>query len=237
MNFRKRLISFTALLFCIGQAGIAAAQSTSMLPQDQQSYAFDPQSLSMSGVFSELPTDHILGEKDAPITMIIYASITCPHCAHWFTGVWPDIKANYVDTGKLRIVYREFITAPAQLAFAGFQIANCAPEDQYFSLIEHQMKEQDNIIKGVQDGKGLDTYLAIAKMAGLNNEQEMNTCFDNKAGRDRMDLAMKLATEGNIPAVPGFIVNGSTYKDSADYLPLSKYFESLLTQEFSVMPK
>lgn len=233
MFLRKILLILSAIIL----AQTAAAQSSPMPDTSQQSTMDDINAPTLDGIYSELPTDHTVGSEDAPITMVVYASITCPHCAHWFTGVWPDIKANYVDKGKVRVVYREFITAPAQLAFLGFQIANCAPQEDYFTLIEHQMKEQENTLKGVQDGNGKDVFLAIAKLAGLENEEQMNTCFASTEGRARLERAAKLAQAGEINSVPNFIINGSVYKDNADYLPLSKYLESLSTQSFTPMPK
>lgn len=215
----------------------AVSQSSPIPKQNQQSTIVTPDTPLQDGTFTELPNDHTLGKENAPITMIIYASITCPHCSHWFTGVWPDVKANYVDKGSVRVVYREFITAPAQLAYLGFQLANCAPEDDYFTLIEHQMKEQENTLQGVKDGNGKAVFLAIAKLAGLETEEQMNTCFDSATGRDKLQQAAQLAQAGEINSVPNFIINGKIYKGGADYLPLTKHFESLLGQSFTPMPR
>ncbi len=239
MFFQKSryIIKASLLMASFTMAFTAMAQSTLIPKIEQQSTMSSRATDTPNGTFSELSTDHTLGAVDAPITMIIYASITCPHCANWFTGIWPDIKANYVEKGQVRVVYREFLTAPAQLAFLGFQIANCAPEEDYFTLIEHQMKEQENTIQGVKDGNGKETYLAIAKLAGLENEEQMNACFDSSSGRETINRAAQLAQDGKINSVPNFIINGQVYKGGADYLPLTKYFESLLGQNFTPIPK
>ncbi len=231
---RKFLIaSFCALL----AASTASAQESTPIPKNDHAghdhAKPETPTTILPGTFSELEGEHTLGEKTAPLSMIIYASVTCPHCAHWFQDDWPQIKTNYVVTGKLRVVFREFPTAPAQLAIAGFQIANCAPEDKYFSLIEHQMNEQDNIIEGVKAGKGLETYLAIAKLAGLENQAEMNACFDNEEGRQKMQNAMDLAASGGLISVPNFIIGGELYTGQPEYLPLKKHLDTQLVQQFT----
>lgn len=225
MFLRTLLLSCTATLFA---ATTAFAQSTPM-PQETEAQ--------LPGTYSELADEHTMGQVNAPVTLIIYASVTCPHCAHWFTSTWGDVKANYIDTGKVRVVFREFPTAPSQLAVAGFQLANCAPEKQYFPIIEHLMTNQETILKSVNEGKGLETYLAIAKMAGANSEAEMNACFNDEAGYAKINKSMALARSGNIQSVPNFIINGTTYDGNSDYLPLSKHLESLMSQSFSPFPK
>lgn len=242
MFLRTLLLTCSATLFAV----TAFAQS-SPAPADAHAHAGHDHSKMEStqtqvedqlpGTFTELAGEHAIGNSNAPVTLIIYASVTCPHCAHWFTSTWSDLKANYIDKGKVRVVFREFPTAPAQLAVAGFQIANCAPEEEYFPIIEHLMTEQENIIEAVKGGKGLETFLAIAKMAGVNSEADMNACFDSQSGYGKINRSMDLAKSGNIQSVPNFIINGAQYTESADYLPLSKHLESLLGQGFSPIPK
>jgi len=187
----------------------------------------------LEGAFAEIDGDHVLGASTAPISMIIYASITCPHCASWFNSIWPDVKKNYVQTGKLRVVFREFPTAPSNIAVIGFQIANCAPKDKYFELIEYQLKEQDNIFKSLKAGTGKETYLAIAKKAGLPDEASMTTCVNSQSGYDRLNKSMSLAGAANINSVPSFIINGEKFAGNPNYIPLAKRLDSLITQGFS----
>ena len=187
----------------------------------------------MVGAFSQLDSDHVLGSPVAPVSMIIYASVTCPHCSSWFTSIWPDIKKNYIETNKLSVVFREFPTQPANIAVIGFQIANCAPEDQYFSIIEHQMIEQSNIFASLNAGTGKDTYLAIAKKAGLADEAAMNTCIQSQAGYDRINKSMSLAGAAGIKSVPHFIINGEIYKGGQDFLPLAKHLDEAINLGYS----
>ncbi len=227
--FKKAVIASICVLL---GAGTALAQDSTPLPKRDEAF-----SVMLPGTFSELEGEHVIGDKTAPVTMIIYASVMCSHCAHWFQDVWPKIKKDFVETGKVRVVFREFPTAPGALAFAGFQIANCAPDDKYFSLIEHQMSEQDNIFKAYEAGKALDSYLAIAKLAGLKDEAEMNACFANEEGRKKINNSMELAKSGGIDSVPSFMIGGEEYEGSPNYLPLNKHLDSLVKRGFSPMPK
>ena len=236
MNFlRTTALTLSLLASALASVNIAAAQST---PLPQSSPIDEKQSTplptkGMDGIYAEIEGDHVLGSPTAPITMIIYASVTCPHCASWFNSIWPDIKNNYVETNKLRVVFREFLTQPANIAVIGFQIANCAPEDQYFGMIEHQMKEQENIFTALEAGTGQATYLEIAKKAGLADNAAMTTCIQSDAGYDRLDKSWALANAADIHSVPSFIINGKILKQSSDYLPLSKHLNKLLSQGYS----
>lgn len=89
-----------------------------------------------------MPADRVLGRADAPVTVIEYASVTCPHCAAWHAEVFPDFKARFIDTGRVRYVYREFLTGPAELSFAGALLARCAPADRYFDVVGALMEGQ-----------------------------------------------------------------------------------------------
>lgn len=181
----------------------------------------------LEGTFTELEGDHVIGSAKAPSTMIIYASVTCPHCAHWFETAWPDIKKNYVENDKLRVIFREFPTAPAQLAFAGFLIANCAPEDQYFASIEHQMAEQARLIKSAQDGFGKEAYLEVAQKAGLADEAAMDACLANEAEIARIQKSMALAQSGKVQSVPNFIIDGALYNGKPELVPLKAHLDRL----------
>lgn len=189
------------------------------------------------GTFSALPSDHVIGEATAPITMIVYASVTCPHCSHWFKSVWPDIEENYIKTGKAKMVFREFPTAPAQLAIAGFQIANCAEEKDFFPIVLNQMVNQDEIFEDVKNGKGEERYLSIAKMAGIEDVAGMNACFGRQEGFDRMRAVGLLADAAKIDGVPSMIIDEQVYKGSMDALPLSKYLNTLESKNFTPIPE
>ncbi len=230
MKFVKHLLLSIGLL---GLGTIATAQTDHQHANEADTTPHVP----MQGIYSELDTDHTLGAPMAPVTMIIYASVTCPHCASWFNSVWPDIKKNYVEKSAVRVVLREFPTAPSNIAVIGFQIANCAPEDQYFDMLEYQFAEQDNIFTALKANKGKEKYLEIAKMAGLADETAMNQCIRNAAGIEHINTSMLLSQAAGINSVPNLIIDGQVYKGGLEYLPLSKYLDSLSKRGYTALPK
>ena len=232
MTFGKYFFTLTLLGL---SANLASAQQSTPV-HDHSKHSTRAKTI-LPGTYKEIKGDHAVGSTSAPITMIVYASVTCPHCATWFEETWPSVKSNYIDTNKLRLVFREFPTQPAQIAFAGFLLANCAPEKDYFPLIEHLMKEQSNTNTAVQNGKGLETFLAIAKRAGKNNEAEMNACFDSAAGMEKIQKSHSLANSADIHGVPRFIVNGTIFEGDSSYSKLSKHFDSMLAKSVTPIPK
>lgn len=150
-----------------------------------------------------------LGSADAPVTVIEYASVTCPHCATFHETVFPEIKEKYVDTGKVRFVFREFPTAPAELSVVGSMLARCAADkggdDAYFLVLGSLFKTQDKWIYG--DTR--DELMKIGAQAGLDSE-----AFDACVRRQELvDLINETVSEGrdryDINSTPSFIVDGT----------------------------
>ncbi len=151
--------------------------------------------------------DMTLGNPDAPVTVIEYASASCPHCARWNEEVYPAFKAKYIDTGRIHYVFREFLTPPIEVASAGFLMARCAGKDKYFSVLDAIFRAQRTMY---QTGDYRGELLRIAKSSGLS-EDEFNACIRDedalKALNARVEKAVK---EANISGTPTFIVNGKT---------------------------
>lgn len=159
----------------------------------------------------EFEGDHSIGSTTAPVTIVEYASVTCGHCANWHEAVWPDIRKDYIDTGKVRFIYREFPTAPVRLAEAGFLIANCADEDKFFANIELQYKKQRTLIQSAQEGRAAAEYLALAKAAGLS-EAEYDACLANEEEYNRIQDVVKKGFEMGVTGTPSFFINGEQKK-------------------------
>ena len=87
--------------------------------------------------------DRSLGKDDAPVTIVEYASMTCPHCAHFHETTYPELKKRYIDTGKVRFIFREFPLDP--LAAGASMLARCADKDQFFPLIETLFQQQRQV--------------------------------------------------------------------------------------------
>lgn len=155
----------------------------------------------------ETSQDHALGNPDAPITVVEYASVTCGHCATWKTQIWPKFRKKYVDTGKVRFVFREFPTSPVDLAMAGHLLANCAPDDKYFDVLHAQFERQREILSST-DVKG--EYIRLAKSAGMS-EADFNACMTNQTEIDRLNDVVNKGFEAGVTGTPTFFVNGKQY--------------------------
>jgi protein-disulfide isomerase len=158
--------------------------------------------------------DMALGAENAPVTLIEYASSTCPHCADFHAANWDQLKATYIDTGRVRYVFREYPTAPAAVAVAGFQIARCggATSEQYFVRLGELFRQQQAIfatgsMEGVR-GK----LIEIGAAAGLSEQQVME-CINDEAGAERIRRIVEGAQAFNVTGTPTFVLNGTKIED------------------------
>ncbi len=152
----------------------------------------------------ETPTDHALGDPNAPITIVEYASVTCPHCASWSLTVFPDLQKKYIETGKVRYVFREFPTPPVDLANAGHLLANCAADDKFFDLLHVQFQRQVQI-RTSRDIKG--EFIKLAKSAGMS-EADFNACMVNQTEIDRLQAVIVAGSDAGVIFTPTFFING-----------------------------
>ena len=159
----------------------------------------------------EVAGDHAIGNADAKVTVVEYASVTCAHCATWHKTVWPQLRKDYVDSGKVRFVYREFPTRPVRLAETGFMIARCADEDKYFANIALQYERQEALITAAQNQQAKQAYTELARAAGLS-EEEFEQCITNEAEYEAMQTVIKGGFERGVSATPTFIINGEIKK-------------------------
>lgn len=149
--------------------------------------------------------DMALGAADgAKVTVVEYASPTCPHCAQWQKNTWPAFKAAYVDTNKVRYVFREIPTPPADVAVAGFLLARCAGEERYFDVIHAIMESQSEWVAG---GAPRDSLIRIAAGVGIN-EQQFTACVTDPDAIAAMETRIKAATDAGVNSTPTFFVNG-----------------------------
>jgi protein-disulfide isomerase len=146
--------------------------------------------------------DNSLGSADAPVTIIEYASMTCPHCAHFYETTYPELKSKYIDTGKVRFIFREFPLD--QLAAAGSLLARCAGKEKYFPLIETLFAQQKDWV--VQ--KPLEPLLAIAKQAGFT-QQSFEECLANQQILTGIEESRtRASTKFGVNSTPTFFING-----------------------------
>lgn len=114
--------------------------------------------------------DMTLGKADAPITLIEYASVTCPHCADFHERVFPAIQER-IDSGEVKFIFREFPTPPVPVAVAGFAVARCAGEDKYFDVLKDMFENHAGLMMAARTGTAGDALMTVAERHGLNEAQ------------------------------------------------------------------
>ena len=157
--------------------------------------------------------DMSLGAAEgAKVTVVEYASVTCTHCAAWQEEVYPEFKANYIDTNKIRYVFREFPTPPVDIAAAGFLLARCAGEDKYFPVIHEIMASQREFFFGGTPPRTV--LLRIAGGAGLSEDQ-FKACVTDKDATAALEKRVKAGIDAGVSGTPTFFVNGEKVADSS----------------------
>ena len=151
--------------------------------------------------------DMTLGNPDAKVTVVEYASASCSHCAKWNEEVFPAFKAKYVDTGRVHYVFREFLTPPIELASAAFLMARCAGKDKYFNVVDAVFRAQPVMY---QTGDYRGELLRIANSAGMS-EQQFTQCIRDDEALKALNARVERAVEDeNISGTPTFVINGKT---------------------------
>ena len=169
--------------------------------------------------------DMALGPKDAPVTVTEYASMTCPHCAAFNEKVFPQIKSEYIDSNKIRYVFREF---PLDIkAAAGSMLARCIAKDdsgKYFAVIDMLFRQQNDwVLKNTTD-----TLTRIGKQAGLS-QQAVEACLKDQALLDKIVADQKFASEVlKVNSTPTFFINGDMIKGDTSFEVFDKRIKSLL---------
>jgi protein-disulfide isomerase len=156
--------------------------------------------------------DMSMGDPNAPVKMVEYASASCSHCATFNNEVFPAFKAKYIDTGKVHYTLKEFITAPEQVAMAGFLVARCAGKDKYFSVLDAIFHAQQEMF---QTGDFRGVLLRIAQSAGMT-EAQFNACLTDEAAIKALDERVtRHMREDKVTGTPTFFINGKKVGESA----------------------
>jgi len=181
------------------------------------------------------PTDMIHGSQNAPVTMIEYASMTCPHCAAFQAQVIPQLKKDYIDTGKVKLVFREYPLDPgARMASA---LARCLSGEQYFNFIDMLFQTQGEWwVKLFADNKqptkeDAEASLAnAARIAGLSHDKAVS-CMNDMKNLELVDANWSEGqTRYNVNSTPTFIINGTTHAGEIPYDDLKKILDPLVSK-------
>ena len=168
--------------------------------------------------------DMALGPVKASVTIVEYASMSCPHCAAFEENVFPMLRSKYIDTGKVHFVFREF---PLDIkAAVASMLARCIAGDdagKFFDTIKTLFKQQDAVLAQTKE-----SLMLIGKQAGMS-EQAIETCEKDQATLDKLSADQKFAYEVlKVDATPTFFVNGEKVKGSMSFEELDKKIKSLL---------
>lgn len=204
--------AFTAALSLTGLTALAGFSPLRLITDAIAQGAADvakPQSL----------PDMALGPANASVTITEYASMTCPHCAHFQEKTFPEFKTRYIDTGKVRYIFREFPLDP--LAAAAFMLARCTGEkdsSKYFTMVDTLFRQQ----RQWAVEKPIPPLLAIAKQAGFT-EQTFNACLANQKMLDGIESIRQRAVKTfKVQSTPTFFINGTQYPGAMTIEDLAK---------------
>lgn len=169
------------------------------------------------------PLEQALGDPGAPVTIIEYSSLTCPHCAHFHIDILPQLKERYIVPGKVRMIYRDFPLDENALAAAA--LAHCAGTDRYFSFLDVLFQTQSTWARADDPIAALKQ---IGKLGGLDDAQ-MDACL---ADKELSDGILRVRLDGQnaheISSTPSFIIGGKTYPGARDIDEFSALIDPLL---------
>ncbi|MEL6289346.1 MAG: DsbA family protein [Pseudomonadota bacterium] len=164
-----------------------------------------------------------VGKEDAPVTMVEYASMTCPHCARFHNNVLGELKTKYIDTGKVRFIMREFpLDRPAT---AAFMLARCAGPEKHYALSNALYRKQE--AWAFSGGSPVPPLREIAKQAGFTRES-FDKCLKDQELLNGILATRKRGQEFGVRGTPSFFLNGRKYNGSPSLAGLSAAIDSLL---------
>jgi protein-disulfide isomerase len=162
-----------------------------------------------------------LGPESAKVTVVEYASASCPHCANFYKTTFQDLKKDYIDTGKVRFLFREFPHNDAGLA--GFMVARCVPKEKYFPVVDMLFEQQSAWLQAPLEG-----LYKIAQLAGMTKEQ-FDACLKNEeVAKGIIGVRDTAANEFGVQSIPTFFVNGEMLKGELDIDEFKKLIDPQL---------
>ena len=204
-----RLIAiFAAALFFVGLSGAAMAQTAEPEPD------------------KSLVKEMMLGDENAPLTVIEYASFTCPHCKNFHLNTFEEFKANYIDTGKVKFIYREVYFDRFGL-WAGM-VARCGGGDKYFGISDLIYKQQAEWTQGAGAADVAGNLARIGRTAGLDGEA-VDVCMrDVDMARALIAVFEENSKRDGIKSTPSFLIGGDLVSGAMSYADFSALLDAKL---------
>ena len=204
MNIAGKILALVAGLAFSATVGGVAANAADAPKKQPQYYEF------------------VLGNPNAKVTVVEYASVTCPHCAKFFTETFPTLKKDYIDTGKIKYIYRDLPTPPRELSFAASQLARCVPNNKGMNMIEMLFKNQEAWMSAPDT-----TLRGYAMLSGMSSA-DFDACMKNEAIYKELNQAVDRASNVyKVESTPTFFV-GETKVAGEQYEPLKKAIDKAL---------
>ncbi len=177
--------------------------------------------------------DMAVGPVDAPVTVIEYASFTCNHCASFHEATYKRLKREYVDTGKIRFILREFPLD--RLAYEAAVLARCVGEDNYFAMVDKLFDEQERWLPRASGAAEISRVRGLLGDYGEEfgvSEQAYKACMANKTLEDRLLARIEEGRNRyDVAATPTIVINGEKYEGSRAFTAMSKFINDLLPAE------
>ena len=212
MTRRNLLVGASLIAIVAAFAGVEALQHPATAQSIAQAELLVPPGLG----------DRSLGKDDAAVTIVEYASMTCPHCAHFHETTYPELKKRYIDTGKVRFIFREFPLD--SLAAGAAMLARCADKSKFFPLIETLFQQQ----RTWAVEPPIPPLLAIAKQAGFS-EKSFDACLSDQKMLEAIQNEQKRAADKfGVNSTPTLFVNGKMQKGGTSIEELAKIIDPLL---------
>lgn len=207
MQRRNVIIGGAAVL---GLGGWALTRTSKDLPYDPLMAANAQEVVADPAAAAEIP-DMVMGAADAPIEIIEYASFTCPHCEHFHSTVFPTLKADYIDTGKVRFVYREVYFD--RFGLWASMIARCGGEMRYFGIADMIYNKQQEWTASGDPVVIVEELRKLGKTAGLTDEM-LDTCMnDADQAKNLVAWYQENADRDGITGTPSFMIDGEKFSN------------------------
>lgn len=170
--------------------------------------------------------DQVIGKDDAPVTIVEYASFTCGHCANFHTNTFPKLKEKYIDTGKVKLIFRVFPTGPAELSIAAGMLAHCAGKDKYFAMTSALFETQRNWASSADP---IPVLLKLANQAGISDEKFRECLSDKQLAQEIQMTGVRGYQTFGVEGTPTFFINGTIVIDGDTTIEaLSKIIDPLI---------
>lgn len=215
----------TLSLVLLATAPVQAAEKANPAQAAKAPAVAETPSADVATLLEITKEDHILGDEKAPVTIIEYSSLSCPHCAHFHNDILPQLEKEYIEPGKAKLVFRPFpLNAPALKAGI---ILQCVPKEKYYTFTRVFYRLQEKWAFTENFTADLKT---ISKVGGMS-EEEFDTCANDKAREEKaLEDTKKIGDTLKIEATPTFFINGERLQGASDFAPFKAMIDKKLAE-------